>query len=133
VAKLIETKIAEMLDGGEPLAWAIRKDGRMKVIAHDGREYWFEASEVAAARAAIERGAAWSSKNELLRVCKEHKLHAVTETSDPAPEPGTAPLPDPEPGTAPGNKPKPATAAKIKPATAARRSSSKNRRSSSKK
>jgi hypothetical protein len=103
VPKLIETKIAEMLDGGEPLAWAIRKDGRMKVIAHDGREYWFEASEVAAARAAIERGAA----------------------SEPKPEPGTAPLPDPEPGTAPGNKPKPATAAKIKPATAAKRSSSR--------
>jgi hypothetical protein len=101
VAKLIETKIAEMLDGGEPLAWAIRKDGRMKVIAHDGREYWFEASEVAAARAAIERG------------------EGASEASERAPNPGTAPLPDPEPGTAPGNKPKPATAAKIKPATAA--------------
>jgi hypothetical protein len=107
VAKLIETKIAEMLDGGEPLAWAIRKDGRMKVIAHDGREYWFEASEVAAARAAIERG------------------EGASEASTQASNPGTAPLPDPEPGTAPGNKPKPATAArdklasKSRPATAA--------------
>jgi hypothetical protein len=118
VPKLIETKIAEMLDGGEPLAWAIRKDGRMKVIAHDGREYWFEASEVAAARAAIERG------------------EGASEASTQASNPGTAPLPDaePEPGTAPGDKPKPATAAKKKSATAARRSSSsKNKRSTSKK
>jgi hypothetical protein len=103
VPKLIETRIAEMLDGGEPLAWAVRKDGRMKVIAHDGREYWFEASEVAAARAAIERGEGASKAS----------------ATAPNPEPGTAPDPNPELGTAP--TPKPATATNKKPATATNR------------
>jgi hypothetical protein len=43
-------RLAETLAGKGARAWRLDPDGRMEVIAADGRDLWFSAEQVAAAR-----------------------------------------------------------------------------------
>ena len=45
-----QQRLAEALAGKGARAWRLDPDGRMEVIAADGRDLWFSAEEVAAAR-----------------------------------------------------------------------------------
>ena len=52
---------AEKLAGKGALAWCLHPDGRMEVIAKDGKDLWFEAAEVKAASSSKQAAPAKSS------------------------------------------------------------------------